>query len=201
MRTRPIQPVTAVLLVFLSASGLRAQGDVSTSIDGFNGITWGATEGEIRAVYGEPAQLDTLDNGILVMAYREDLLGEPAVAFYALLGEHGMIKGQHVVKLHLDEGNCEAQYRVYRDHVTLTYPLIVPVENYDYPFTEDFCTALLNQRGEWANQWADPSNGAVITVIVQRGSDEVMLIYESATFLNWLEPEAPAAGQGPAEEG
>jgi hypothetical protein len=84
--------------------------------------------------------------------------------------------------------------------VTLTYPLIPPVENYDYPFTEDFCTALQNQRGEWANQWSDPKNGAVITVIVQRGSDEVMLIYESATFLNWLEP--PATGsEGPAEGG
>ncbi len=87
--------------------------------------------------------------------------------------------------------NCEGQYRVYRDHVTLTYPLIRPVENYDYPYTEDFCTALQNQRGEWANQWADTRNGAVITVIVQKGTDEVKLIYESSTFLSWLAPDAP----------
>jgi hypothetical protein len=175
----------------LGASSLQAQAGVSTSIDGFNGVSWGTSAEDIEAKFGEPAQVDTLDNEIVVLGYREDLLGEPAVALYAILGDQGLIKGQHIVKMKLEEGNCEAQYRVYRDHVTLTYPLIRPVENYDYPFTEDFCTALQNQRGEWANQWADPRNGAVITVIVQKGTDEVKLIYESATFLNWLGPEAP----------
>jgi hypothetical protein len=123
------------------------------------------------------------------MAYREELLGAPAVSLYALLGEHGMVKGQHVVKLDLEGGNCEGQYRVYRDHVTFAYPLITPVENYEYPFTEDFCTALKNQRGQWANQWKDPASGAAVTVIVALGSDQVLLVYESATFLRWLNPE------------
>ena len=175
----------------LGASSLTAQAGVSTSIDGFNGVSWGASAEDIEAKFGEPAQVDTLDNEIVVLGYREDLLGEPAVALYAILGDQGLIKGQHIVKMKLEDGNCEAQYRVYRDHVTLTYPLIRPVENYDYPFTEDFCTALQNQRGEWANQWEDPRNGAVITVIVQKGTDEVKLIYESATFIHWLAPEAP----------
>ena len=175
----------------LGASSLTAQAGVSTSIDGFNGMSWGASAEDIAAKFGEPAKVDTLDSEIVVLGYREDLLGEPAVALYAILPGQGLVKGQHMVKLKLEEGDCEAQYRVYRDHVTLTYPLIRPVENYDYPFTEDFCTALQNQRGEWANQWEDPRNGAVITVIVQKGTDEVKLIYESATFLDWLAPEAP----------
>ncbi len=175
----------------LGASSLTAQAGVSTSIDGFNGMSWGASAEDIAAKFGEPAKVDTLDSEIVVLGYREDLLGEPAVALYAILPGQGLVKGQHMVKLKLEEGDCEAQYRVYRDHVTLTYPLIRPVENYDYPFTEDFCTALQNQRGEWANQWEDPRNGAVITVIVQKGTDEVKLIYESATFLNWLAPEEP----------
>ena len=173
------------------ASSLTAQAGVSTSIDGFNGLSWGASAEDIAAKFGEPAKVDTLDSEIVVLGYREDLLGEPAVALYAILPGQGLVKGQHMVKLKLEEGDCEAQYRVYRDHVTLTYPLIRPVENYDYPFTEDFCTALQNQRGEWANQWEDPRNGAVITVIVQKGTDEVKLIYESAIFLNWLAPEVP----------
>ena len=180
--------ILAFLTVLGGTSNLVAQQEVSMSIDGFNGIEWGSSEADVLARFGEPAQIDSLDNGIVVLAYRTDLLGEPAVAFYAFLGDAGMIKGQYIVKLHLDEGDCEGQYRVYRDHVTLTYPLIPPVENYDYPFTEDFCTSLLNGRGNWANQWADPENGAVVTVIVQEGTDEVKLIYESATFLNWLEP-------------
>jgi hypothetical protein len=180
--------IVASLAVLVGTSNLGAQQEVSMSIDGFNGIDWGSSEADVLERYGEPAQIDSLDNGIVVLAYRVNLLGEPAVAFYALLGDAGMIKGQYIVKLNLEAGDCENQYRVYRDHVTLTYPLIPPVENYDYPFTEDFCTALLNGRGTWANQWADPENGAVVTVIVQEGSDEVKLIYESATFLNWLEP-------------
>ncbi|MGB5676004.1 MAG: hypothetical protein WBO43_15845 [Gemmatimonadota bacterium] len=180
--------ILASITVLTGTSDLVAQQDVSMSIDGFNGIEWGSSEADVLERFGEPAQIDSLENGIIVLAYRVELIGEPAVAFYAFLGDEGMIKGQHIVKLKLDEGNCEGQYRVYRDHVTLTYPLIPPVENYDYPFTEDFCTALLNGRGNWANQWADPKNGAVVTVIVQEGTDEVKLIYESATFLNWLAP-------------
>lgn len=192
MKTGSVAVLFASVVISIAVPELFAQGHASTSIDGFNGLPWGSSEADIRALYGEPANVDTLDNGIVVLAFREELLGEPAVAFYALLGEEGMIKGQHVAKLRLDEGNCEAQYRAYRDHVTLSYPLISPIENYDYPFTIDFCTALRDQNGWWANQWKDPSNGAVVTVIVQEGTDEVKLIYESATFLNWLEPEAPA---------
>jgi hypothetical protein len=191
MKTGPIAGILAVLLLLPTGSGLRAQQRASRSIDGFNGIPWGATDSIIREVCGEPAQVDSLDSGIVVLAYREDLLGEPAVALYALLGENGMVKGQHVAKLRLDDGDCEGQYRAYRDYVTLAYPLLVPVENYDYPFTEDFCTALKKGEGEWTNQWTDPTNGAVITVVVQRGSDEVLLVYESATFLGWLEPAPP----------
>lgn len=188
MKTGPIAMILVSLTACVGTSELLAQRDVSMSVDGFNDIAWGSSEADIRARVGEPAVVDTLSNGIVVLAYRQDLLGEPAVAYYALLGEEGLVKGQYIVKLQLEEGDCEGQYRVYRDHVTLTYPLIPPVENYDYPFTEDFCTALQNERGTWANQWADPENGAVVTVIVQQGTDEVKLIYESATFLSWIEP-------------
>ena len=192
MKAGPIAVALAYPTLLVVASGLFAQEHASTSIDGFHGMPWGTTETEILAQFGEPAHVDTLENGILVLAYRETLLDEPAVAFYAILADQGLVKGQYVAKLQLEEGNCEAQYRVYRDHVTLAYPLIVPVENYDYPFTEDFCTALQKGRGVWANQWTDTSNGSVITVIVPLGTDEVRLIYESATFINWLEPAAPA---------
>jgi len=191
MKTGLIAAILASLTFSLGASDLVAQGRALTSIDGFNGLAWGSSDSAIRAKFSEPAQVDSLESGIVVLAYREELLGEPAVALFAVLGDHGLIKGQHIVKLKLEEGNCEGQYRLYRDYVTLTYPLIVPIENYDYPFTEDFCTALQNGHGHWANQWADRSNGSVVTVIVQEGTDEVKLIYESATFLNWLHDRVP----------
>ena len=191
MNTGLIVAILACLSFSLGASELVAQGRVSTSIDGFHDMAWGSSDSTIQAKLGEPAHVDSLENGIVVLAYREDLLGEPAVALFAMLGDHGLIKGQHVVKLKLEEGDCEAQYRVYRDYVTLTYPLIAPVENYDYPFTADFCTALQEEHGWWANQWTDPSNGSVVTVVVEEGTDEVKLIYESATFLDWLHAQAP----------
>lgn len=191
MKTGLIAAILAFLTFPLGGSDLVAQGRALTSIDGFNGMAWGSTDSTIRAKFSEPAQVDSLENGIVVLAYRENLLGEPAVALFAVFGDHGLIKGQHIVKLKLEDGDCEAQYRLYRDHVTLTYPLIAPVENADFPFTEDFCTALQNGHGWWVTQWADPSNGSVATVIVQEGTDEVKLIYESATFLNWLDAKPP----------
>lgn len=194
MKTGPIALIFASLAAWVGTSELSAQQGVSMSVDGFDGFAWGASEADIEARLGEPAVVDSLNNGILVLAYRVDLLGEPSVAYYALLGEEGLVKGQYLVKLKLDEGDCEGQYRVYRDYVTLTYPLIPPVENYDYPFTEDFCTALENGRGTWANQWADPENGAFVTVIVQEGTDEVKLIYESAAFLNLIEQQPSPGG-------
>ena len=199
MKNGAIQAILAFLMLFSAVRTLQGQQRASLSIDGFNGVGWGASEAEIRAEYGEPAKVDSLGNGIVVLAYREELLDEPAVAFYALLGAHGMVKGQHVVKLHLEEGDCEGQYREYRDHVKLAYPLLVPVESFDYPFTDDFCTALANGEGEWMTQWTDSTNGAVITVIVQRGSDEVLLVYESAAFLDWLGPGVSTEAEGDPE--
>ena len=196
MKTGQIAAIFASLAAWVGTPDLAAQQGASTSIDGFDGLTWGTSRSDILAKHGEPAKVDSLQNGVEVLAYRTELLGEPAVTYFALLGTEGLVKGQHVVKLKLEEGNCEAQYRVYRDHVTLAYPLIPPVENYDYPFTEDFCTSLRNGYGNWANQWVDPDNGSVVTVIVPEGKDEVMLIWESAIFLNWLGAESPSGSRG-----
>ena len=192
MKTGQIVAILASLTYSLGASDLLAQERALASIDGFSGMPWGSSDSAIQAKYSEPARVDSLENGVVVLTYRESLLGEPAVAQFAVFGDRGLIKGQHIVKLKLEEGDCEAQYRVYRDHVTLTYPLISPVETADFPFDEDFCTAVQNGHGWWATQWTDPSDGSVATVIVQQGTDEVKLIYESAIFLNWLDAQAPS---------
>lgn len=195
MRTARTTSVLASLILATGLSDLYAQQQVSNTIDGFNGMPWGSSELAVRTEFGDPTQADVLENGIVVLAYRDTLLGEPSVSLYAILGDQGLIKGQHAVKLRLDKGNCEGQYRVYRDHVTLTYPLIVPIENYDFPFTDDFCTAIEEGTGEWANQWKDSRTGSVATVIVQRGTDEVKLIYESRAFIAWLESQQAPEGQ------
>lgn len=164
---------------------LTAQRKASTSIDGFNELPWGTTGRAIEDKYGTPVQTDTLGNGIIVLGYRDALLGLPTQTMYAVLPDRGLAKGQHSVKLDVEAGDCEDQYRRLRDHITFTYPLIAPDENADFPYDMDFCTAVTEGVGKWATQWIDRSTSSIVTVIVEEGSDEVKLIFESALFLEW----------------
>lgn len=163
------------------------------SVDGFNGHPWGASRTEIEASSGRPERADVLDNGVTVLAFRDSLLDREAVTLYALVDGIGLVKGQHVARIDVDEGDCDEQYRAFRDHVTLLYPLLQPVENFEIPLEGDFCAAIEERTAVWATQWKDPSTGSVITVIVEEGSDLVKLIYESRAFLDWL--GAPVAAE------
>ena len=187
--------LTAASVALLGAWGfpaeLTAQRTVSTSVDSFNGLFWGASAEEVEMRYGSAVQTDTLGNGIVVLAYRETVLDLPATTMYAVLPDKGLVKGQHAVKFDFEAGDCEGQYRRIRDDVAVTYPLITPVENANHPYDMDFCSALREGQGGWATQWSDPSTGSVITVIAHPGSDEVKLIYESALFLEWLDEARP----------
>jgi len=164
-----------------------AQDGASTIIGGFNGLDWGASAADIEAKHGAPQQVDTLENDLVVLAYEDTLLDRRAITLYAVREGQGLIKGQHMVQLDLEAGDCEGQYRQYRDLVTLRYPLISPIEDYDYPFTMTFCEAVEAQNGTWATQWRDEATGAVATVIVEDATDVVKLIYESRAFREWSE--------------
>lgn len=175
----------------LASLPLPAQHAASTSVDGFNGLPWGTSAEAIVERFGDPVQRDRLDNGIIVLAYRETLLDLPVSTLYAVLPDRGLVKGQHMFELDLEAGDCEGQYTRLRDHVKFSYPLIAPVENADYPFEVDFCTAVSEGTGEWATQWTDRSTSSIVTVVVERGSEEVKLIYESGLFLDWLGVSLP----------
>ena len=185
---RPSSLALGLLALALGALPGRAVGQdgALTSVEGFNGIPWGAPGSAIEDTFGSPVQTDTLDNGIIVLAYRETLLDLPAATLYAVLADRGLVKGQHMVNLDLEAGDCEGQYGRLRDHVKFTYPLLTPVENSDYPYQSDFCTAVRDSTGSWATQWIDRSTSSIVTVIVERGSTEVKLIFESGLFLDWL---------------
>jgi hypothetical protein len=190
-RAREARPTSlAIGLVLLLLGALPdpalGQGEALTSVEGFNGIPWGAPASAIREKYGSPAQTDSLDNGIVVLAYREAVLDLPAATLYAVLPDRGLVKGQHMVNLDLEAGDCEGQYGRLRDHIKFTFPLLTPVENPDYPLHSDFCAAVRDGAGAWATQWIDRSTRSIITVIVERGSTEVKLIFESGLFLDWL---------------
>jgi hypothetical protein len=192
MRTALVALRMGFGLALVGPAPLAGQQAVSVAIEGFNGFPWGVSRTEIEAAFGEPDQADRMDNGVLVLAFRDSLLSREAVTLYALLEGRGLVKGQHMVRIDLEAGDCEGQYRVYRDYVTLRYPLIKPVESYEFPFSVDFCTAIADRTGGWATQWKDPSTGAVVTVVVEEGTEVVKLIYESGAFLEWLDPPPSA---------
>lgn len=181
------------------APAVGAQEGASRTVDGFNGMPWGASVSEIESTYGAPRQTDTLENGIVVLSYDDELFDHSVVTLYAVLEGQGLIKGQQVARLDLEAGDCEAQYRRYRDLVTLHFPLIVPIENFDYPFTMTFCEAVEARSGTWGTQWRDEGTGSVVTVIVEEGTDFVKLIYESRAFLEWL-GAASSPAEGPEQD-
>lgn len=186
MRRRIPAWLAGPIWVACSVSAAAAQESASLTVEGFNQLPWGASIAEIEATYGPPGNTETLDNGVVVLAYDDTLLDRPSVTLYAILEGAGLVKGQQMVRLDLEAGDCEGQYRSYRDLVTLRFPLIRPIENYDYPFTMSFCEAVEAREGTWATQWKDASTGSVVTVIVEQGTDVVKLVFESRIFLEWL---------------
>ena len=176
----------AVLALALTPSLLPAQRTVSTAIDGFNGVAWGSSYEAVEERFGTALRSDTLDNGIIVLSYRETVLDRPARTMYAILPDKGLVKGQHMVAMDLDAGDCEGQYRRLRDYVMFTFPLIAPVENTEYPPQLDLCEAIRAGAGVWATQWIDRSTNSVATVIVEEESTDVKLIFKSGLFLEWL---------------
>lgn len=195
MRAALIAAGLAVLGAGILPAELAAQRTVKTSVDGFNGLPWGAPHQAIEDRFGSAVTTDTLDNGIIVLSYRETVLDLPATSLYAVVPDVGLVKGQHMVELDLEAGDCEGQYRRLRDHITFTFPLIAPVENTEYPFDLDFCEAVSEGVGVWATQWIDRSTSSVVTVIVEEGTDEVKLIFESEQFLDWLGVSLPPEGE------
>ncbi len=191
MRTAALAVGLALLAAGICPPEGVAQRTVSTSIDGFNGVPWGAPQQSIEDRFGTPVQTDTVENGVIVLSYRETILDLPATTLYAILPEKGMVKGQHMIELDLEAGDCEGQYRRLRDHVMFTFPLIAPVENTEYPYDLDFCEAVSHGAGLWATQWIDRSTSSVATVIVEEGSDEVKMIFESGLFLEWIGVSLP----------
>ena len=196
MRTPLLLTFAALASVAWPVSSAVAQDGASRTIDGFNGLPWSASATAVRAMHGVPQQTDTLDDGVIVMAYDDTLLQRPATTLYALLDGRGLVKGQHVAQLDLEAGDCEGQYRRYRDLVTLRFPLIRPVENYDYPFTMSFCEAVEARNGTWGTQWRDETTGSVVTVVVEEGTDVVKLIFESRTFREWVGADSDPGDDG-----
>jgi hypothetical protein len=170
-------------------SAARADVRPSTSITGFRGIEFGASAEQIRSVFGEPIEDRRLDNGLRMLAYRGELAGEPSLILFGVLDDRGFVKAQEVIDL-AGGNDCIAEIREIQHEINLTYPLIMPAEQARNNTPDPICEAAPKGGAFWHRQWRDESTGAVITVSVPSGSDEVDVIYESRAFRDWVGPDS-----------
>jgi hypothetical protein len=171
-----------------------------TNIAGFRGIEFGASAAEIRSAFGDPAEERRLDSGLRMLAYHGELAGQPSLILFGLLDDRGFVKAQEVIDLAGGE-TCIAEIREIQHEINLAYPLIRPTEQARNNTPDPICTAAPAGDAFWHRQWRDESTGAVITVSVPSGSDEVDVIYESLAFRDWVGPEADARTEIIEDEG
>ncbi len=158
------------------------------SVDEFNGFTWGTRTPELYERLGAPAQADTLDGGMMVLAYRDSLEGSASVAMYAILAEEGLVKGQHSIPFDELEsaGGCEAQFVKLRKYLLLKYPMIVPEDRSRNDSPKAFCEAVLDGDAAWISTWLDPVTGARAMVVIDAGQPRLSVVFESARFFEWV---------------
>ena len=186
------------LAAAISPPAAMAQGEVSMSVDEFNGFAWGTSESELYARLGAPVQADTLMGGMMVLAYRDSLEGSASVAMYAVLGEEGLVKGQHAIPFDELEsaGGCEAQFVKLRKYLLLKYPMITPEDRSRNDSPKAFCEAVLDGDAAWISTWIDPGTGARAMVVIDAGQPRLNVVFESARFLDWVESRESTSSSG-----
>jgi hypothetical protein len=196
--TGAVLPALAILSVAISPLAARAQSGVSLSIDEFNGFPWGTPASEIYARLGAPEQADTLNGGMMVLAYRDTLEESATVAMYAILAEEGLVKGQYSVRFdQLDAaGGCESQFVRLRKYLLLKYPMIVPEDRSRNDSPKAFCEAVLDGDAAWISTWIDPGTGARAMVVIDAGKPRLNVVFESARFLDWVESRESTSSSG-----
>lgn len=195
-------------LLFVATSNATAQEKFAeaegpyTSIEGFRGLDWGTSEGDVIARLGEPTERRRLDDGLEILAYRNTLVGHPSIVLLGLLDEQGFVKAQEVSNLAgNDDEKCIEQVRDIHREINLRYPLIRPAEEAKNNTPEPICSAAPAGEAYWHRQWRDETTGAAITVSVKSGSDKVEVTYESKAFIDWVGSEGDGARPEIEDEG
>jgi hypothetical protein len=185
-------PPLAILVLFAIVAAPRAapaQERVSMTVDGFNGFHWGTPVSVILAELGDPARADTLEGGMLVLAFRDSVEQMASVAMYAVLVGEGLVKGQHSVSF--DElsstEDCEAQFIRFRKYLLLKYPMIIPEDRSRNDSRKSFCAAVQDGDAAWISTWNDSSTGARAMVVIDAGQPRLNVVYESARFIAWVD--------------
>lgn len=172
----------------------------SSTITEFRELDWGTPETEIVQSYGDPFERRELENGLQILAYHSNLVGQPSVVLLGLLADEGLVKAQEVIDV--AEGDaCIETIRAIHAEIDLQYPLIRPKEQAKNNTPDVICEAAPRGLAFWHRQWTDPETGSTITVSLASGSEHVDLIYESGHFREWLDPDAAQTVNVQEDEG
>ncbi len=198
VRRMLVSTTLALLVHVVSPLAAGAQERVAMTVDGFNGFRWGTPASAIFESLGEPARTDTLDGGMLVVAYRDSLEQSAAVAMYAILAGDGLVKGQHSISF--DElsstDECEAGFIRLRNYLLLKYPMIVPEDRSRNDSSKAFCEAVLDGDAAWISTWTDGTTGSRAMVVIDAGQPRLNVVFESARFLEWVEQREAGTAPG-----
>ena len=191
---RPVSWLIALLILLPATAG--AQQGVSLRIDQFDGFPWGSTEEEVLDRVGEPVQADTLEGGVVVLAFLGTIEDTASIAMFAFLPGQGLVKGQHSIAFDASE-DCVALFRVMRNHLLLKYPMIVPVDRSRNDSSKGFCAAVVDGDAAWISTWEDPQTGAQAMVSIEAGRPRLNVVFESAGFISWVEDPERASEPEP----
>ncbi len=174
-----------LFLICLPLTGFAQQG-VSLRIDGFEGFAWGASDTSVIARFGAPVQADTLEEGVVVLAFPSTIIDTASVALFAFLPGQGLVKGQHSIPF-APSDDCVGLIQALRRYLLLKYPMIVPEDRSRNDSNKNFCSAVVDGDAAWIASWKDTETGAQALVSVEAGRPRVDVVFESAEFLAWIE--------------
>lgn len=182
-----IRPALYLLafLVCLPLAGAAQEG-VSLRIDGFEGFAWGTVDTAVIARFGAPVQADTLEQGVVVLAFPAEIIDTASIALFAFLPGQGLVKGQHSISF-APSDDCVGLFQALRRYLLLKYPMIVPEDRSRNDSNKSFCDSVVDGDAAWIASWADAETGAQALVSIEAGRPRVDVVFESAAFLSWIE--------------
>ena len=182
---RQSQAALATVLALMAVAPLPAQ-TRSMMIEGFEAFRWGTPMADIIAARGDPAQSESVGDGLSLIAYRETVSGIPLVAVYGVHETAGLIKGQYTADVNRGD-DCLEMFVTLRESVNAQYPLLRPVERRFHREVDDFCEAVSIGEAGWMVQWNDPATESFISVYIRAGTSTVEVAFESKAFQDWAE--------------
>ena len=191
------RPVSAAVLTALVCAGSLAAQELPTyypdlTITGFASIPWGTRLDVVIQNRGEPSQVSDDWQGLQVLVYQDELLGEDAIVSLMVHPEKGLIKGAYGIVYGMGS-DCLAVFRRLREAIAERYASIKVDENRFNNSSLDFCGGVTIGKAGWSAMWQDPVDSRVrVGMILAPESRHIAIHYEGPGFEEWREGKEKA---------